>query len=491
MRPIVSSIGSVTYNLAKYATKVLSPLVGKTPHHIKNSQAFVDTIKDIKLKDNEIITSYDVSALFTSIPPEDVLNVATEALENDPSLSDRTSLSVEQLSELISICLNTAYFSYKGQYYKQTHGCVMGSPLSPVGIDLRMEKFEQDILSSYPGIPPRLWLRYVDDTFVILDSNEQDSFFEYINQRDPHIKFTQEACKDNQLAFLDCLVKINPDNTLSSSVYRKPTHTDQYLQFGSNHPLVHKLGVIRTLNYRAETIISEQSKIGEEKAHIRSALEKCGYPDWSFEKAIKSSSPQSKINVASTTTKARVTIPYSAGLSEKIKNTYKSFAIAASYKPVNNLRSKLVHVKDKTPRDKQCNVVYGLKCSDAGCDESYVGETKQSIKARFNQHRRGSSKENQDSAVFTHSKHSGHQFNSDDIIILDKEEKWFERGVKEAIWERVEKPSLNKKGGLRVLLSHAWDPILKQLPRRMSHDQTDPQSSAQSDEGPAIGSQRH
>ena len=79
----------------------------------------------------------------------------------------------------------------------------------------------------------------------------------------------------------------------------------------------------------------------------------------------------------------------------------------------------------------------------------------------------------------------------EDIIILDTEEKWFERGVKEVIWERVEKPSLNKKGGLLFLLSQAWDPILKQPPRRMSHDQTDPQSSAQSDEDPAIGSQRH
>ena len=69
--------------------------------------------------------------------------------------------------------------------------------------------------------------------------------------------------------------------------------------------------------------------------------------------------------------------------------------------------------------------------------------------------------------------------------------KWFERGVKEAIWEHVEKTSLNKKGGLRFLLSHAWDPILKQLPHRMSHDQADPQSSVQSDEGPAIGLQCH
>ena len=74
---------------------------------------------------------------------------------------------------------------------------------------------------------------------------------------------------------------------------------------------------------------------------------------------------------------------------------------------------------------------------------------------------------------------------------MEKEEKWFGTGVKEAIWECVEKPSLNKKGGLFFLLSHAWDPILKQLPRRKSHDQTDQQSSAQSDEGPAIRLQRH
>ena len=121
---------------------------------------------------------------------------------------------------------------------------------------------------------------------------------------------------------------------------------------------------------------SSQSKISEERAHVCSALEKCGYPDWSFEKAIKHHSPQSKNNVTPTTSKARVTIPYSAGLSEKIKNMYKSFGIASLYKPVNNLQSKLVYVKDKTLRDKQCNIVYGLRCYDAGCCESYVGETK-------------------------------------------------------------------------------------------------------------------
>ncbi|XP_072030175.1 uncharacterized protein [Amphiura filiformis] len=302
-----------------------------------------------------------------------------------------------------------------------------------------MEEFEQYVLKNFPGKPPRLWLRYVDDTFVVIDQNEQDNFFKYINQVDSNIKFTQESSKDNRLAFLDCLVQVNPDNTLSTTVYRKPTHTDQYLQFGSHHPLVHKLGVIRTLYHRADTIISEESDVQKEKDHIRSALQQCGYPDWAFEKATTTrDTPQQNNTGMSLLAKPELLYLTPQAFQRESKNTFKAFGIATSYKPSNNLRSKLVHVKDKIPKDKQSNLVYGLTCSETSCAQSYVGETKQSIKARFNQHRRGSSNENHDSAVFTHSKLSGHQFNADDIIIFDKEERWFERGVEESIRERAE-----------------------------------------------------
>ena len=67
----------------------------------------------------------------------------------------------------------------------------------------------------------------------------------------------------------------------------KPNHTDQYLQFESHHPLIPKLGVIRTLFYRANTIISDPVQIDKEKEHITSALHKCGYPNWAFHKAAK------------------------------------------------------------------------------------------------------------------------------------------------------------------------------------------------------------
>ena len=68
LRPIVSSCGSVTYGVAKELAKILKPLVGKSPHHINSTQDFVEQAKQFKLEPRECLSSYDVSALFTSVP---------------------------------------------------------------------------------------------------------------------------------------------------------------------------------------------------------------------------------------------------------------------------------------------------------------------------------------------------------------------------------------------------------------------------------------
>ncbi len=74
LRPIIISIGSVyMYNLEKHAAQIIGPLVGKSPQHLVNTQDFVAKIKDIKLDEDEIVTSSDV---FKSIPPDDAIKVA-------------------------------------------------------------------------------------------------------------------------------------------------------------------------------------------------------------------------------------------------------------------------------------------------------------------------------------------------------------------------------------------------------------------------------
>ena len=70
LRPIVSSRGSVTYGV----TKILRPLVAKSLHHIQSTKDFVNKVSKVTLLLGECLCSYDVLALFTSVPIDAVLN---------------------------------------------------------------------------------------------------------------------------------------------------------------------------------------------------------------------------------------------------------------------------------------------------------------------------------------------------------------------------------------------------------------------------------
>ena len=87
LRPIVSSIGSVTYGVAKELSQILKPLVDKSIYHVNNSKKFADDIKNTKLEEGECITSFDVTALLTSIPVASALEVIKVRLEQDTSHS--------------------------------------------------------------------------------------------------------------------------------------------------------------------------------------------------------------------------------------------------------------------------------------------------------------------------------------------------------------------------------------------------------------------
>ena len=97
VRPIIGSIGSVTYNLAKHAAKLIGPLVGNS-RDLKNAQEFVGKIQILNFVDDEIITLYDDTAMFTCIPPDDAIQVIRECLEKGETLSERIDdLSVDQI----------------------------------------------------------------------------------------------------------------------------------------------------------------------------------------------------------------------------------------------------------------------------------------------------------------------------------------------------------------------------------------------------------
>ena len=86
LSPIVSSSGSVTYGVAKELTKILKPLVGKSPHHINSTQDFVEQVKYVTFLPGECLSSFDVTALFTSVPVDAAPVIIKDLLEKGPTL---------------------------------------------------------------------------------------------------------------------------------------------------------------------------------------------------------------------------------------------------------------------------------------------------------------------------------------------------------------------------------------------------------------------
>ena len=158
----------------------------------------------------------------------------------------------------------------------------MGWQVSPIVSNLYMEYFERKALRSASN-PPQVWFRFVDHTWVIQQQDHKQTFLDHINSIDPAIKFTVGGTHRNgAIPFLDTLITPQADNSLSITVYQKPTHTDQYLQWDSHHSLSAKYSVTGTLTHRAKTVCTGQELLQRELWHLRKALVKCKYLHWAI-----------------------------------------------------------------------------------------------------------------------------------------------------------------------------------------------------------------
>ena len=79
-----------------------------------------------------------------------------------------------------------------------------------------MKIFEEQAITTLP-YEPRIWKRYVDDAFTILDRKNVDDFLQHPNNQQPSIHLTMETEEDNKLAFLDTAVLREPDSRLTTS----------------------------------------------------------------------------------------------------------------------------------------------------------------------------------------------------------------------------------------------------------------------------------
>ena len=392
LRPMVSSIGAASYETAKELARILKPLMGNSPYQVQNSRDFIQQIQDIKLQEDQCIMSYDVKALFTSVPIQPAIDVIKKMLEEDGELQKRINMSVQHIISLQEFCLRSTYFTFHDRLYEQQEGAAMGSPISPIVAYLFMEDFEKNAIQSSPHCPC-FWRRFVDDTFTIIYTAHKESFLEHLNSIDDHIQFTNEDSRpDGSMPFLDILIIPNQDGSLSTTVYRKPTHTDFYLLWDSHHTVSAKYSVVRTLYHRAETICSSPLLLQQEEKHLQKALHRCKYPAWALNrvKIKQRSSAKKRCNTTQTghnnPNQLKPCIPYYRGLSESLKKICSRHGVQVYFKGGNIIKNVLMAPKDKDPLMKKSGVIYRYRCNRVDCDEEYIGEPSRVFGERFKEH---------------------------------------------------------------------------------------------------------
>ena len=311
----------------------------------------------------------------------------------------------------------------------------------------------------------------MDDTFAIHKEVNKQGFLQHINSVDPAIKFTVEDNKeDGSIPFLETTVKPEADGKLSITVYRKPTHTDQYLQWDSHHHLSAKFSVIHTLSYRAKTVCSKPELLQQERYHLRKAITKCKYPKWALDKVekrlnrstrevidgVKSQGTTAAQAVTNgVTTMGHIVIPYTQGLCESIKKICGRCGIQTHFKGGITIKNLLVSPKDKDPMVNQSGAIYWYQCGDLGCDDEYIGETSRTFGERYKEHLKAPS------AIHHHSSQTGHPTNHNNFQIIGREGHNLARNIKESIYIRFNNPILNNNIG-KFNLSHIWDRVSKE-----------------------------
>ena len=187
---------------------------------------------------NKFLISFDVTSLFTSILLSEATDIAIRLIFGN---SPDKKFTKHELQKPFRITTFETHVTFNNSIYDQTDCVAMGSPLTPVLVNLFMGFHEQNWIEQAINRKPIFYKRYVDDIFAIFESeSDADAFYSYLNTRH-NVKFTFE-----KLPFLDILIN-NNEADLQTSVFHKKTYTGLLLNYFSFVHNCYKLGLIKTL----------------------------------------------------------------------------------------------------------------------------------------------------------------------------------------------------------------------------------------------------
>ena len=222
-RPIVSACSFPTELLALYLDPVTAPFVRSLDSYVKDTTHMLNILDSFRFREVDrqpLIFTMDIKSLYRVIPNEGGLRALQYYLDKREILEPPTD-TLLRMAELV-LTLNT--FEFNGEYYKQTGGVAMGSRLGPNYACLFVGHVEERMLSSYTGMKPDLYKRYMDDVAGASSCSEEDlrQFLEFASSFHPNLEYTWSVSTD-KLPFLDICMKPQP-NRIATSIYTLQSH---------------------------------------------------------------------------------------------------------------------------------------------------------------------------------------------------------------------------------------------------------------------------
>ena len=282
LRPVISNIGTATYELSKYLAKLLQP-IAKSDFTIESTKDFVRKIREKKIdKEFEMVSFV---SLFTPVPLDCTIDIILDKIYNQNLIS--TKLTREEMKLLLEVCTKEMHFSFDGNIFRQVNGVAMGSPLGPVIANIFMVELEKRLIPTMSD-KISLWFRYVDDTFTFIKRGQVDNVIEILNGFHENINFTFEKETENSISFLDVKVIKKLDGSFDTDIYRKKTDTNVYLSWKGFAPKTWKIGTLKGLIRRAFTVCSTSEYRENEVAFLKKIFTKTnGFPSKVVSKVIK------------------------------------------------------------------------------------------------------------------------------------------------------------------------------------------------------------
>ena len=161
----------------------------------------------------------------------------------------------------VDMCSRSTYFRYGGDFYKQQEGAAMAN--------LYMEFFEDLVLSQAPDqCMPSICRQHLlhSEEWYCWDAPEPSQ------QPSTNHPLHSGGQEGRTVPFLDILLGRKDNGTLDTTVYRKPTRTNRYLDFQSHHPHHVKRSLVRCLHDKDKNIISSQDNLNQDECRIVTVL---------------------------------------------------------------------------------------------------------------------------------------------------------------------------------------------------------------------------